>query len=283
MPGPRAIPTEPVSIVDIDPETAQAWLDKYNQHNRNMRHAAVNRYARDMSNGHWMFNGEPVQFDTDPKLQNGQHRLAAIVRSNTTQRMVVVTGLPPKAQDSMDAGVRRTPADILSLSGYGKHSKTLAAVARLALQMEQSVGQEAVKLTRGFTTAEIKSRIERDPALVRAVEEFVPKLNVPAALTNKTVVGYCYYRFAQLNPNAAREFFESLMTLGNLPPDSPIIALHRRLTAHTASHRKTPDHTLEAIAYVMAAWNAWRRNQPRDLIKLGLSRKDRRIRIPAPV
>lgn len=280
MTDPLDIPAEQISVVEVTPETAQYWLDKYNNHNRGMRNAAVNRYARDMMNGKWLFNGEPIQFDTEPKLQNGQHRLASVVRSGRAQKFIVITGLPPEAQDSMDAGVRRTPGDVLALSGYGSNGKTLATVARLALQMEQAVGKDMVRLTRGFTTAEIKTRIERDPALVKAVEAALTELQVPAALATKTVVAYCYYRFSQINAEQALVFFRDLVTLANLPGDSPIIALHRRLTSHTASSRKTPDHSLEAIAYVITAWNAWRRNEQREHIRLGKTHGDQRLRIP---
>ena len=83
-----------LSLEKVTPDTAQMWLTKMPK-NRNIRPGDVARYARDMSSGKWGLAGDPVRFDKDGNLIDGQHRLQAIIRSDTTQEMVVIRGLSP--------------------------------------------------------------------------------------------------------------------------------------------------------------------------------------------
>lgn len=266
-----------IQIVDVSPDTAKEWLNA-NTHNRPLRTTNINRYARDMGTGRWNFNGEPIQFDTTGRILNGQHRLHAVIQSGTTQKFLVIRNLSPEAQETMDSGAKRTPGDVLSLAGF-ENSKILASVARLALQLEAS--PNVVVMQRGYTTAEIKSRIERDPSLITVATDVVPALPKQNIMPNASLT-YCYYRLAQLNPEKTREFFNGLLTLVNLPEGSPILALHRRLTQLSASRSKTTSHQFEVVALVFQAWNAWRRNELRTLIR-NTTDDSGRLKVPSPV
>lgn len=265
-------------IYNVSPEMAISWLEQNNR-NRKLRKAVVSRYARDMSRGLWKFNGEPIQFDTNGDLINGQHRLNAVRESRTTQPFLVVTGLPPEAHESLDAGAKRTAGDVLTLAGY-EDGKTIGATARLALNLDAN--PNVARETRGWSTAEIKARVDSDPELLQIVNEVMPAL--PRALFTilpRSVIGYALYRLSKIAPEQAMEFFTSLGTGANLPAESPILALARRLNVQN-QRPKGPQSQYESLAYIFMAWNAWRKGEPRSIIKLSHT-VDGRIRLVPPV
>lgn len=105
------------TIATVTPEMARLWIDTC-MRNRKITKAHVDRLAADMRDGRWVLNGEPVQFDREGRLINGQHRLSAIVLSGVTVQMLVVTGVEPRAQDTIDIGAARSIGNILQLHGY---------------------------------------------------------------------------------------------------------------------------------------------------------------------
>lgn len=91
-----------VEITDVDPELAERWLAR-NPNNRNLRRAVVDSYARDMSTGNWVLNGETIKLDVAGRLVDGQHRLSAVVAAEVTVPMIVVRGVDPGVMDTVDA------------------------------------------------------------------------------------------------------------------------------------------------------------------------------------
>jgi hypothetical protein len=114
----------------VTPDMARKMLSR-NEGNRTISKRTVTAYASDMAAGRWdeyAFN--PVIFDINGRLKDGQHRLAAVVKSGGTVGMWIAD-LPTDAGDIYDRGRARTAKNILELRGYDKEilqSETLAAV-----------------------------------------------------------------------------------------------------------------------------------------------------------
>lgn len=117
-----------MELVEVTPSVATAWLDQ-NTHNRKVRIAHVDRLARDMAAGRYIYTGDPVRFDKHGVLLDGQHRLMAIEKSGVPQTMLVMYGLSPEAQKYIDGGRKRSAADALALLGYS-NTHIIALVAR---------------------------------------------------------------------------------------------------------------------------------------------------------
>ena len=66
----------------------------------------VNAYAEDMKAGRWLLNGEPICFDSNGNLKDGQHRLWGVVRSGVSVDILVVRGVSPD-YDLYDYGLKR--------------------------------------------------------------------------------------------------------------------------------------------------------------------------------
>lgn len=67
-----------IEEIDIEPHLAESWLTK-NVKNRNLTDRIAKKYARDMASGKWKTTGDPIRFDVDGNLIDGQHRLQACV------------------------------------------------------------------------------------------------------------------------------------------------------------------------------------------------------------
>ena len=132
----------------VTPQIAKYYLTK-NKVNRNLSNAVVARYARDMSAGAWDMTGEPISFDTDGNLSNGQHRINAIIMADTAILMSVIHGVDLGA--NIDSGNARTNTNryqikygdstytsnvnadmnVLSLVIYGRSKSTLLELYKM--------------------------------------------------------------------------------------------------------------------------------------------------------
>ncbi len=265
----KSITTE---MVKIDPETAQSWLDEHNTHNRKLREAHVLTMARDMNKGRWSFNGAPIVFCEDGRLLDGQHRLAAIVKSKSAIPFIVLRGVSEDAQHTMDTGARRTAADAWELAGRDSNSRRVTAVARFALIIDDKVDGDKA------STAEIFDFVDQNPLIIHCVNQAGASWK-SSGLTPR-VYDYCFWRLTEVDKDDALAFFRSLHDLTDLPNGSPITALHRRLLAGNYASRRQLDAEA-SVAMVFKAWNAWR--EGKSITKLyAVGRTGSKINIPVP-
>jgi len=103
---------ETMGFVTVTPAMATEWLEHNMPNNRGIKQKVVKRYAEDMSRGFWEKSYEPIVFNKDGMLENGQHRLQAIVRANVPIELFVIKNAD-SAPGSYDRGVARTTRDAL--------------------------------------------------------------------------------------------------------------------------------------------------------------------------
>lgn len=266
----RKTPT--ASLVIVTPEMAKHWLDTTNTRNRRIRDTTVQTYARDMEHGNWRQTGEPIKFSYKGVLEDGQQRLAAIVKSNVSLPLFVIWDLAPEAQDFMDTGRKRTVANMLELHGE-KNSATLAAAAKLAL------GVASGNLKPGSyesTHAEVAEYLAKNPDLRRAVEVTMPFARRTDC--GPSIVAYTYAELAKLDRFEAHDFwFHVAESIARYPGD-PALALKRFFTdARRKRQHLTPSQRLSAI---YRAWNVRVAGMELRNIRTQANGKD--ILIPTP-
>jgi hypothetical protein len=108
----------------ITPKMADEWLTKHfdriangEYRQRKIYKSVKNKYTNDMRAGMWTETPEPIIFDENENLADGQHRLMAIKDSKTTQVMMVSRGWPAEVIDSINRGKVRMVSDQLHLHG----------------------------------------------------------------------------------------------------------------------------------------------------------------------
>ena len=119
--------------IKITPAMALDWLENANIRNRPLSQNHINKLARDMKNGQWKLTHEGIAFDPNGVLLDGQHRLWAIVESETAIDMLVFYNVPKDAVMAINGGRARTVVDILKLANRdgnlsSHHTSTLRAM-----------------------------------------------------------------------------------------------------------------------------------------------------------
>lgn len=147
--------------VNVTPKMASEWLNAKNTNNRKLREGVAERYARDMKDGKWTHNPQPIMFyGDDGSLADGQHRLWAVVESGKTIAFYVIHGVEREIALNVDTGLGRELVDNAKIGGYeGYITKPAIAIASFMKRGRSGSGP-------GFTNAE---RLE----LVQKYEEHV--------------------------------------------------------------------------------------------------------------
>lgn len=239
-------------LVTVTPKLAEHLLAR-NTHNRGISKARVEQYAGDMRRGEWQLNGEAIKIAVDERILDGQHRLVAVLEADVDVQMLVISGLPHAAQETMDQGRNRTMGDVLKLRGE-KSCNTLASAARIVCCYEL----HGRPFTDGYKAAPSISQtsrtLDRNPDL-RASCALAARTRRPW-LPISTAAGL-HYLFSIADPAGAEDFFAKLCTGAALDVCSPIYVLRERLLKE---HHDTGEHTISIkvkMALIVKAWNAY--------------------------
>lgn len=101
--------------VNVTPAMASKWLKSNSESNRKIAWQRVESFVNDIRAGKWLLTHQPICFDKNGMLIDGQHRLTAVIQAGVAARMFVATN--PKAQfnDPIDRGSPRTVAFLTGL------------------------------------------------------------------------------------------------------------------------------------------------------------------------
>lgn len=111
MPKKKVVTQIVTTIERIDRDRAVEYLQKRAPHQRPIRISHIESLAGDMTRGEWDFTGEPIIFDDNGQLIDGQHRLEAVLLSGVSLDFVVTRGVAAKSYRNIDRGVTRSVAD----------------------------------------------------------------------------------------------------------------------------------------------------------------------------
>jgi hypothetical protein len=234
----------------ITPEIAADWLSNRNPRNRSINSAHVASLAKDMEAGRWKMHGQPIQFSVDNILLDGQHRLAAILKSGVPIKSLVVTELPSDVFSVIDTGKRRSAADTLLLEGE-KNTVRLAAALALVHNYMTGRGYGEVR----YTTTEVQELLQKYPG-VRDSIRHAGRVNGVVAFS---VLDSCHYLFAQKDPELADVFVDKIMRGVGLDEGHPFYVLRERLMKNSMSKAKL--RRADVMALCIKAWNAARKGK----------------------
>lgn len=249
----------------IGPEEA-ALILKNAAPNRSMSDLLVTKYAVAMLEGEWAEIGIPIIFDEQGRLADGQHRLQAVVESETVQRFSVVKGADyASLLLAVDFGRKRTVADVLRIVGTDpddnrqfKYVQALPAAARSVMLM-QATGDPNTNQAVARTMSErmilefiFQNQVPLEQACTRAsrVMHHVPLVR------SATTAGL--YLFNELSEEDTEAFIEELVaptsTTGN-----PAWVLQTQVLKDR--NLRNPSFSADqrlGLAYFIKAWNAFR-------------------------
>lgn len=242
----------------VTPEQAQLWLDNCNLRNRNVSHKTVEGYVRDIENGDWKLVGDPIRFDRNGVMRDGQHRCYAIVKSGQPMKNLVVRGIDPEDCVVIDTGKKRTPGNALQIEGF-PNAGTLAAVVQI---LDAYKNGQFVHAGSGpnykYTTSEVTELayeyreygIEEDVRAALAKARYCP-------LTNSVVAAARFLQRQVADEDTVEEFWQGV-NFTAAPGDARFTLRQWADSQKNRGSVSRKEISRQLFAITMA-WNAWRR------------------------
>lgn len=139
----------------VTPNKAKALLSKNFELQRKPREYIIERYASDMASGQWNEDvGGIIVISDTGKVIDGQHRLAAVVKSGVPVKFYVQTGVEENAYKVIDNGVSRKVTDVMTC----KNKTTASAIAKMSASIVK--GTPIRSFTLGITNVSKSDIIE---------------------------------------------------------------------------------------------------------------------------
>lgn len=251
-------------IVEMTPKKAAAIL-KNNKKNRPLSRVAVRQYAHTMKQGRWKLNGEPIIIADNDILVDGQHRLTAIVESEKTVEVVLITGVSAASFKTVDIGKKRTGADALSTHDQRleKNRMVLAAAAKVVYFFDVH-GVFDYNRDR-MDNESLIDFIEKNRGLVRSVE-FAQTLTTARKIAPASALAALHYLFAKKDIDLAERFFNKLNSGESMQKDDPINILRNRL--FIISQEVGVIRSREVIPYLVKTWEYLRQGQKIERLRI---------------
>lgn len=255
-------PVVTTTVERIGPKDAERLLAS-NERNRHLKRNAVSSLARSMADGRWILNGEAIKVSAEGDLLDGQHRMAAVVESGVTIETVVVRGLPAKTQDTIDVGIKRSLADVLTIHGE-PNATTVAAALRIAWQLDTN-GHVRTGLGYPYPTGdELLLYLEEHPS-IRNSAQVGYRLSGGVLRYPPSPATALHYLMARRDAAQSDEFWTLLNDGVGLMTGHPALTLRNYLVRDLANPRRMT--TEQRMAYTIKAWNAFRANRTLQIIK----------------
>lgn len=256
-----------VAIERITPDDAQAAIDGSSSKNRGVSKRNVDKIAKAMVEGRFLFNGEALIHDSEGNILDGQHRYHACVKSWVPFTSIVVRGVDPAAFTTIDTGRARTAGDVLSIDGK-RHSNELASAIRAV--MIYRTGRLMVGPTNGtpFANDEVLEFARDNPDMEASVQwsSSIPRPGNRFPLQPLTVSQVAWVAFeCNDREDEARRFFEAVAEGANLAERSPELAARKYLNTVVATPPGRRAHRTLILSAVVNALNA--RLQGREVIR----------------
>lgn len=228
-------------------ETAKAEVQ-----NRNLSDAHVKFLAREITEGRWQENGQPIILDEDGYLIDGQHRLWAVIECQKPIRCLVVRGVHREtALPTIDLNRRtRSFADVITMqSPIGRkidQPKTIQAAVKWLVRYRE----KKFFLSLGVVSAgRLQDRLVEEPGIV---DSLWAGDSLRGLMPSTGLSVFAHYLFAQRNPEMADEFVEKLATGADLGVRSPILLLRQKIIDYKVKKER---RSMEHMGYIV--FRAW--------------------------
>jgi hypothetical protein len=241
----------------MSPDVARMCLD-YNENNRRLNMMSIRKFADDMRNGRWQQNGETIKFDREGRLIDGQHRLHAIILANVSVELLVVSGLEPIAQQTIDIGQLRSSGQIASLLGVRNATEKAALAA--ALIKYQKYPDLIWSASAPVSKTEIVNFIlDNEMEMAEALScTYQAKAAVRMPRTPYGVLAFNV--LATYGEGEWLKYHDRVIDGVGLQSFDPRLILRNYMMRRESSH--TSWTTQQQIGVVIKSWNMWRMGKP---------------------
>lgn len=276
------LPGVEIYLLKVDADLATEMLKNNAEGQRNISKPTAERYAADMATEDWMFNGAPVLISNKGKLLDGQHRLTAIKESGIAQILLIVAGVDADAMSTIDAGRKRSYADILKIRGMSNHSTVAALTARVWYWFHGNYGVSNVaRVANPLYLGAAPSHAQRDYWMSKIEKEYEITFTHAAkfamnAYSKRRGISTGTYALAWVllsgvgdNKGQAKSmrdaFFNELLNgSDDTRSGNPTVAIHNRLNLIKPREEFT---SVDQLHVLITGYNHWVNNTPLVTVK----------------
>lgn len=234
--------------VSITPEIASLLLER-NQSNRKLNLNDVKSIAGDILAGRWVFNGETIIVSKDGHVNDGQHRLEAVVLAGRAIETAVVFGVDRETRTTVDAGRVRSVGDYLQMDDI-PNGNNVAAAARKIMEIEE-YGKTTSSVDQRHSKQAVLERSRIDPAILDSIRAC--HLQGFGKVGSLSMLATAHYFFKSIDPDAADEFIRKLVSGADLPLHHPIWTARNKLVGRDVRLSQN-----EKLKTIIMGWNNWR-------------------------
>lgn len=217
---------------DVTPDLARLLL-AHNDGNRHIQWKggggtrSVSAYAAAMKRGEWQLNGAGIVVSKCGQMNDGQHRLHAVIEAMIPVPMHLTFGIERDSRHTVDQGIARSPGAILSMYGH-THANQLATAAQMVWAHDNGVS-----FNYRPSPDQLLETVERHPDLQSALSE-CGSLVARYKLASGPVT-LAHYLCRRHNPMIARQYLEALTSGLNITNvNDPVARLRRAFEDHKA-------------------------------------------------
>jgi len=242
-----------VFVALITPEIARViWQHK--NINRGLHLSQIRRLERALTQQRWQLNGEPLIFDADGRLVEGQHRIKAVIDTDVSIITLVVHGIDWERFSSMGLGSKRSVGDILGIRGV-KNSRHIAAALRWVYRYEHDLMSNPHP---NITDDELADTF---PAHAALAESFAFGTRAQGLAAPGMVTAF-HYLCTKLDRATANDFFWKFGTGEHLEEGDVILVLRNRMLKSLSGTNKRTRLVLrdeQKAPMIALAWNVIRK------------------------
>lgn len=182
----------------VTPERAREWLATRGP-NRALSRMNVAVLSAQLKQGLWLPTHQGIAFSPDGRLNDGQHRLTAIVETGIPAVLLVVRGVSEEAFQVVDRQNPRRLADTLSVIGRSNHKLLAATVRRVyGLLFHDNIARSIARDTPEKRLTELEATT---PALAASASWAAGKASKLRLIMHPTLGAAIHFVATKLWPN----------------------------------------------------------------------------------
>lgn len=236
----------------VTPEIATRLLS-LNEKNRKLRDFIVSHYSRQMVDGVWKEDtGEAIKVSKSGRLIDGQHRMAAVVKSGVSLYFHFVENIDDDVFDVLDTGFVRNSADVFDIKEI-KNGHVIPSVIVKYLMIKS--GKANTRKTANPSNSELLAIYNKNQdfwqEIARETLFYYDRIN---KLIPPSLIGGFYAAITEIAPLKSKHFMDQLCGVIGFE-NSTIGLMISRLVQDKTSIKKIQSGY--KVALLIKTWNSY--------------------------
>ena len=252
-------------FVEVTPSLALEIITNHQKTNRRLSNSNITFITKQMLEDTFEFNAENVIFNEEGGLDDGNHRMHSIVKSNKTYNFQIVTGLDKEAFMTMGTGKKRTGNDVFDIQKV-PNASLAASSTRFIYLFRKGKYRKKLSSIVSLTNPELYDyylNLNDFDECVKIGNRLYKQSE--GLLTGTLFVGFSYILGA-LNPEKGAEFMDKLSSGADLGKFSPILALRNNIIKNKDKNASV-DYT-EQVKSIFYCWEKFLKNENLKVLNL---------------